>query len=261
MEKSMMTETCSAVLRSRRNLSSDGAERTDKDLSCYSNKNKSLSSGTCPYDHWLTNKAYLSAITMADIYQSFTYKTATKINWHIRPIDMEQTDLTVSLCIAKPISNARTARCQGKHAYARDRFWSTINDPNCRNCFRFLPFSSSQIFSKCVRPIFAQFQDWQPCGRRWLLQTCVAIAQGTLPRQPVFVYSIHRFFRDRQRPMCNTVCAFGHDALDGRRYNTRGRRSTSSVDHARQYTDNLYVDICLESISGEPKNGAIDSWP
>jgi len=69
------------------------------------------------------------------------------------------------------------------------------------------------------------------------------------------------FFRDRQRPMCNTVCAFGHDALDGRRCNTRGRRSTSSVDHAHQYTDNLYVDICLESISGGPKNGATDSWP
>jgi len=51
---------------------------------------------------------------MTDIYQSFTYKTATKINWHI--IDMEQTDVSVALCIAKPISNARTARCQGKHA-------------------------------------------------------------------------------------------------------------------------------------------------
>jgi len=29
MVKSTMTETCSAVLRSRRNCSSDGAERTD----------------------------------------------------------------------------------------------------------------------------------------------------------------------------------------------------------------------------------------
>jgi len=36
----------------------------------------------CPYDHQLTNKAYLSAITVTNISQSFTYKMAAKINWH-----------------------------------------------------------------------------------------------------------------------------------------------------------------------------------
>ena len=35
-----------------------------------------------PYDHRLTNKSYLSAITVTNISQSFTYKMAAKINWH-----------------------------------------------------------------------------------------------------------------------------------------------------------------------------------
>jgi len=34
-----------------------------------------------PYDHWLTNKAYLSA-TVTNISKSYTYKMAVKINWH-----------------------------------------------------------------------------------------------------------------------------------------------------------------------------------
>ena len=34
----------------------------------------------CSYDHELTSKAYLSAITVAYIYQSFAYKTAAKID-------------------------------------------------------------------------------------------------------------------------------------------------------------------------------------
>ena len=33
-------------------------------------------------DLWLTNKAYLSDITVTNISQSFTYKMAIKINWH-----------------------------------------------------------------------------------------------------------------------------------------------------------------------------------
>ena len=51
-------------------------------LSYYSNKIESVSFRKCPYDHSLTNKAHLSAITVTNIYQSFTYKTAAKINWH-----------------------------------------------------------------------------------------------------------------------------------------------------------------------------------
>jgi len=38
--------------------------------------------GKYPYYYWLTNKAYLSAITVTIISQSFTYKMATKVNWH-----------------------------------------------------------------------------------------------------------------------------------------------------------------------------------
>ena len=43
---------------------------------------KAVSLRKCPYDHWLTDKAYLSAITVTNIYQSFTYKMAAEINWH-----------------------------------------------------------------------------------------------------------------------------------------------------------------------------------
>ena len=51
-------------------------------LSCYSNKTESVSLRKCPYDHWLTDKAYLSAITARNISRSFTYKMAAEINWH-----------------------------------------------------------------------------------------------------------------------------------------------------------------------------------
>jgi len=57
-------------------------ELNGKDLPCYSNKIESVSLRKCPYDHWLTNKAYLSAITVTNIYQSFTYKMATEIDRH-----------------------------------------------------------------------------------------------------------------------------------------------------------------------------------
>jgi len=48
---------------------------------CYSNKTESVNLRKCPHDHWLTNKAYLSAITVTNISKSFTYKMAAKINW------------------------------------------------------------------------------------------------------------------------------------------------------------------------------------
>ena len=47
-------------------------ELSGEDFSCYSNKIKPFSLRECLYDHWLTNKAYLSSITMTNIYQSFT---------------------------------------------------------------------------------------------------------------------------------------------------------------------------------------------
>jgi len=57
-------------------------ELNGEDLSCYSIKIESVSLRRCPYDHWLTNKAHLSAITVTNISHSFTYKMAAKMNWH-----------------------------------------------------------------------------------------------------------------------------------------------------------------------------------
>jgi len=51
-----------------------------EDLLCYSNKTESVSLRKCPYDHELANKAHLSAITMTNMSQSFTYKMAAEIN-------------------------------------------------------------------------------------------------------------------------------------------------------------------------------------
>jgi len=50
-------------------------ELNGEDLSCYSNETKSLSLRKCSYDHWLTNKAYLSAVTVTNISQTFTYNS------------------------------------------------------------------------------------------------------------------------------------------------------------------------------------------
>jgi len=51
-------------------------ELNGEELSCYSNKIESVSLRKCPYDRWL------SAVTVTNIYQSFTYKMAGKINWY-----------------------------------------------------------------------------------------------------------------------------------------------------------------------------------
>ena len=56
-------------------------------------------------------KRYHNDRHLSEFYAQDSYK-----NQLAYYIDMEQTDVTVTLCIAKPISNARTARCQGKHA-------------------------------------------------------------------------------------------------------------------------------------------------
>ena len=54
-----------------------------ENLSCYWNKTESVSLWNCPYDPWLTSKAYLSAVTVTDISKSSAYKMAAKINnWH-----------------------------------------------------------------------------------------------------------------------------------------------------------------------------------
>jgi len=73
-------------------------ELSGEDFSCYSNKIKPFSLRECLYDHWLTNKAYLSSITMTNIYQSFTYIT-TRWRQKLTGIDIEQTYVTVTPCI------------------------------------------------------------------------------------------------------------------------------------------------------------------
>jgi len=49
-----------------------------EDISCYSNKTESLSLRKSPYDHCLINKAYLSAITVTNISQSFYLQDGAK---------------------------------------------------------------------------------------------------------------------------------------------------------------------------------------
>ena len=53
-----------------------------EDLLRYSNKMESSDPRQCFYDHQLTNKAYLSGITVRNIYESLTHKMAAKTSWH-----------------------------------------------------------------------------------------------------------------------------------------------------------------------------------
>ena len=48
----------------------------------FSNEIESVSLRKCPRVHGLTNRAYLSAIAVTNISNSFTRKMAAKINWH-----------------------------------------------------------------------------------------------------------------------------------------------------------------------------------
>ena len=57
-------------------------ELNGDDLSCYSNKIESVSLTKCPCNCWLTNKVYVSAVTVTNISRSFTYKMAAEMNWH-----------------------------------------------------------------------------------------------------------------------------------------------------------------------------------
>jgi len=75
-----------------------------EELSCHSNKTESVSLRKCPYDQWLTNKAYLSAITVRNIYQVFTYKMAAKISWH----SIWNKITPLSLYVYNTISNSNT---------------------------------------------------------------------------------------------------------------------------------------------------------
>ena len=50
-----------------------------EDLSCYLNKIESVGLRKCPYDHWLTKKVYLSALTVTNISQSFYLQDSGKM--------------------------------------------------------------------------------------------------------------------------------------------------------------------------------------
>jgi len=62
------------------------------ELSCYLNNIRSVGLWKCLYDHCLANKAYFSAITVKNIYESFTRNMAAKASWHWNYV-------TVTLCI------------------------------------------------------------------------------------------------------------------------------------------------------------------
>jgi len=47
--------------------------------------------------HELTNKAYLSAITVTTIFQSFTYKMVAKTSWHIYGTKLHHCPLVYSV--------------------------------------------------------------------------------------------------------------------------------------------------------------------
>ena len=72
-------------------------ELNGEDLSCYSNKIESVSLRKCPHDHWLTNKAYLSAITVTNHFSEFL---PTRWRPKSTRIDKEQNYVTVILCIS-----------------------------------------------------------------------------------------------------------------------------------------------------------------
>ena len=75
------------------------------ELPCYSNNIKSVSLRTCPYDHWHTNKAHLSAITVTNIYKIFTYKMVAKSSG----LDAEENYVNVTLCdTSKLVDNSLT---------------------------------------------------------------------------------------------------------------------------------------------------------
>ena len=57
-------------------------ELRGEELSCYLNNIQSVGLEKCLYNHYLANKAYFSAITVKNIYESITHKMATKASWH-----------------------------------------------------------------------------------------------------------------------------------------------------------------------------------
>jgi len=61
-----------------------------EELSCYLNKIPSVGLWKCLYVHYLANEAYFSAITVKNIYESFTHKMAAKPRWHWNYVTVTQ---------------------------------------------------------------------------------------------------------------------------------------------------------------------------
>ena len=78
----------------------------------------------CLYDHWLSNKACLSAITVTNISQIFTYKMAAKISWHRY--------------------GTKLRHCHsmyGRDADAREQWTRRVSGSTCSGQFRSVHFS------------------------------------------------------------------------------------------------------------------------
>jgi len=71
-------------------------ELIGEDLTCYSNKIKLISLRRCSRDHWLTNKAYLSAMRVTDISRS---SLPTRWRQKSTGIDTRQNNVIITLCI------------------------------------------------------------------------------------------------------------------------------------------------------------------
>jgi len=67
----------------------------DRPIWSCSRKIESVTLRKCPHDHWLTNKAYLSAITVTSIFRVLPTR------WWRKPagIDTERNYVTVALCV------------------------------------------------------------------------------------------------------------------------------------------------------------------
>ena len=94
-------------------------------LSCYLHSIQSVGLWKCLYDHLLANKAYFSAITVKNIYESFTHKMATNASWH-------RHYATVTLCITRWLCVCSLSLMRAFLAAGGTRKHGTEPaDPNC----------------------------------------------------------------------------------------------------------------------------------
>jgi len=119
---------------------------------CYSNKIEPVSLRKCPCDHWLTIKAYLSAITVTNISQSFYLQ--------LTGIDTELNYVTVTLCIQKVcISNAPNIRQLPTYT-------------SCPLCYALVTARRIRqrgiiVVARCLCVCLPQARDSVFCGNGW----------------------------------------------------------------------------------------------